>query len=103
MLCSVVSDSATPWTVVPQAPLSMGFSRQESWSRLPFPTRRDLADPGVDPSFLTFYIGRWVLFHQHPREGWVGRAHRGFQGREATLYDAGMMDRCPAGLPRRIG
>ena len=36
--CSVVSDSATPWTVVRQAPLSMGFSRQGYWSELPFPS-----------------------------------------------------------------
>ena len=36
--CSVVSNSfATPWTVALQAPLSMGFSRQENWSGLPFP------------------------------------------------------------------
>ena len=35
---SVVSDSATPWTVALQAPLSMGFSRQEYWSGLPFPS-----------------------------------------------------------------
>ena len=35
---SIVSDSATPWTVAHQAPLSMGFSRQEYWSGLPFPT-----------------------------------------------------------------
>ena len=34
---SVVSDSAIPWTVARQAPLSMGFSRQEQWSGLPFP------------------------------------------------------------------
>ena len=33
---SVVSDFATPWTVVCQAPLSMGFSKKEYWSRLPF-------------------------------------------------------------------
>ena len=37
----------TPWTVVCQAPLSMGFSRQEYWSGLPFPPPRDLADPGT--------------------------------------------------------
>ncbi|KAM7224975.1 hypothetical protein CapIbe_022951, partial [Capra ibex] len=37
---SVISDSATPWTVAYQAPLSMGFSRQESWSGLPFPSPR---------------------------------------------------------------
>ena len=35
---SVRSDSVTPWTVAHQAPLSMGFSRQEHWSRLPFPS-----------------------------------------------------------------
>ena len=35
---SVVSISATPWTVAHQAPLSMGFSRQEYWSGLPFPS-----------------------------------------------------------------
>ena len=35
---SLVSDSATPWTVTCQDPLSMGFSRQEYWSRLPFPS-----------------------------------------------------------------
>ena len=35
---SVMSDSAIPWTVARQAPLSMGFSRQEYWSGLPFPS-----------------------------------------------------------------
>ena len=35
---SVMSDSATPWTMASQAPLSMGFSRQEYWSGLPFPS-----------------------------------------------------------------
>ena len=40
---------ATPWTVVFQAPLSMGFSRQEYWSGLPFPSPGDLLDPGTEP------------------------------------------------------
>ena len=40
---------ATPWTVAYQAPLSMGFSRQECWSRLPFPSPGDLPDPGIEP------------------------------------------------------
>ena len=39
---SVVSDSVTPWAVAQQAPLSRGFSRQEHWSGLPFPTPRDM-------------------------------------------------------------
>ena len=42
--CSVTSDSATPCTRQP--PLSMEFSRQEYWSGLPFPSPRDLLDPG---------------------------------------------------------
>ena len=44
--CSVVSDSfVTPWTIACQAPLSMGFPRQEYQSRLPFPSARDLPQP----------------------------------------------------------
>ena len=39
----------TPWTVAYQAPLSMGFSRQECWSGLPFPSPGDLPDPGIEP------------------------------------------------------
>ena len=45
----VVSDSATPWTVAHQGPLSMGFSRQEYWSGLPFLSPEDLPDPGIEP------------------------------------------------------
>ena len=40
---------ATPWTVAYQAPQSMGFSRQEYWSGLPFPSPGDLPDPGIEP------------------------------------------------------
>ena len=40
---------ATPWTVACQAPLSMGFSRQEYWSGLPFPSPGDLPNPGIKP------------------------------------------------------
>ena len=40
---------AIPWTVVYQASLSMGFSRQEYWSRLPFPSPGDLPDPRMEP------------------------------------------------------
>ena len=38
----------TPWTVAYQAPLSVGFSRQEYWSRLPFPSPGDLPNPGIE-------------------------------------------------------
>ena len=40
---------ATPWTVAHQAPPSLGFSRQEYWSGLPFPSPGDLPDPGIKP------------------------------------------------------
>ena len=46
---SVVSDPVTPGTVARQAPLSMGFSRQEYWSGLPFSPPGDRLDPGIEP------------------------------------------------------
>ena len=46
----VMSDSEIPWTAALQAPLSMEFSRQESWSGLPYPTPGDLPHPGIEPS-----------------------------------------------------
>ena len=42
-----------PWTVAHQAPPSMGFSRQEYWSGLPFPSPGDLPDPGIEPTSPT--------------------------------------------------
>ena len=44
---SVVSNSASPWTIAYQASLSMEFSRQVYWSGLPFPFPGDLSDPGI--------------------------------------------------------
>ena len=43
---------ATPWTVAYQALPSVGFSRQEYWSGLPFPSPGDLPDPGIKPGSL---------------------------------------------------
>ena len=48
-LLSHVRLVVTPWTVAYQASPSMGFSRQEYWSRLPFPSPGDLPDPGIEP------------------------------------------------------
>ena len=70
---SVVSDSATPWTVARQAPLSMGFSRQEYWSGLPCSPPGNLPDPGTELSHTaggfftdgaTREAGRILIFHQ---------------------------------------
>ena len=40
---------ATPWTAACQAPLSLGFSKQEYWSGLPFPSPGDLPNPEIEP------------------------------------------------------
>ena len=50
MHASVVSDSATPWTIAYQAPLSMAFSRYECWSGLPCPPPGELSNPGIEPA-----------------------------------------------------
>ena len=47
---SVMSDSASSWTEALQAPLFMGFSKQEYWSGLPCPLPGDLPDPGIKPT-----------------------------------------------------
>ena len=51
-VASVVPDATAPRTVGHQAPLSMGFSRQQYWSGLPCPPPRDLPDPGIEPESL---------------------------------------------------
>ena len=51
---SAVSNSAIPWTVARQAPLSVGFSRQEYWSGLPFPTPGDRPNRGTESMSLVF-------------------------------------------------
>ena len=47
----------TPWTAAYQVPPSMGFSRQEYWSGLPFPSPGDLPDPGIEPMSPTCQVG----------------------------------------------
>ena len=46
----------TPWTVAYLAPQSMEFSRQEYWSRLPFPSPGDLPNPGIEPGSPTLLL-----------------------------------------------
>ena len=54
---------ATLWTVAPQAPPSLGFSRQEYWSGLPFPSPGDLPDPGI---LSALFCLSWFLFPHSP-------------------------------------
>ena len=60
--CSVVSDSLQPHGAR-QASLSMGFSRQEEWSGLPFPSPGDLLDPGIKPMSLAWQVDSIPLSH----------------------------------------
>ena len=66
---------AAPWTVAYHAPLSVGFSRQEYWSGLPFPSPEDLPNPGIEPGSphivgrrFTIWATRQVVTHTR-REG----------------------------------
>ena len=59
---SHVQPFAAPWTVAHKAPLSKGFSRQEHWSRLPFPSPGDPPDQGMEPASLRSpaLVGRFL-------------------------------------------
>ena len=60
---------STPWTVALQAPLSVGFSRQEYWSGFPFPLLGDLPSPGIElasPALAGgFFTKHWVTREVH--------------------------------------
>ena len=64
---------ATPWTTVCQVPLSMGFSREEYWSGLPFPPPRDLPNPGTEstspgpPVLPLSYLGSHIYIYINHR------------------------------------
>ena len=63
-MCHVLSRVllfATTWTVTCQAPLSMEFSSQESWSGLPFPSPGDLPDSGIKPLFYAPALQAYFL------------------------------------------
>ena len=49
-----------PWTVACQVPLSMGFSRQEYWSGVPFPTPGNLLDPRIEPTSPVLAVGFYI-------------------------------------------
>ena len=66
-LLSHVGLFAIPWTASHQAPLSMGFSREEYWSELSFPSPGNLLDPGIKPAFCTspaLQVDSLPLYHR---------------------------------------
>ena len=61
----IMSDSfVTPWMLVCQAPLNMGFARQAYWSRLPFPSPEDLSHPGTEPGSAALEVDfyQWAIW-----------------------------------------
>ena len=72
---------ASPWTAAHQAPLSMGFSRQEYWSGLPRPPPGDLPDPGFEPH-VSCIAG--ILHHWATREA-LRKSHLCSTGRRRCL------------------
>ena len=69
----IVFNSVTPWTIAHQAPLSMGFPRQEDCSGLPFPSPGDLPDPGIESAVSC--TGRQIPYHWPTREDTVDSAY----------------------------
>ena len=73
-----MSDSATPWTVACQAPLSVGFSRQEYWSGLPFPSPGDPSNPGIEPaSVISTCIDRKIFDPYHHQGNQIAKSASG--------------------------
>ena len=93
--CCHVWLSATPWTVVHQAPLSMEFSRQESWSRLPFLSPGALSDPGIKPESPAL-TGRFFIISATWEAQWLWVRAKSLQSCP-TLCDP--IDGRPPGSP----
>ena len=67
---SPVSLLSTPWTVAHQVPLSLGFSRQEYWSGLPFPSPGNLSHPGIKPMSPTLQADSLPVSYQERQLKW---------------------------------
>ena len=101
--CCNIQFFVTPWIIAHWVPLSMGFPRQEYWSRLPFPTPRDLPDLGMQPTSLASpalageFVTRtvppeksdWALFNwHHPCSEPPGSKEKTHpQGKEKCVWD----------------
>ena len=78
---------STPWTVAFQAPLSMGFSRQEYWSGLPLPPPGDLPDPGIQRTSSALQLDSLPLSHEGSLQG-TGLPSTKSSEAESALWEA---------------
>ena len=86
---SVLSDSVTPWTAAHQAPLSIGFSRQEHWSGLPFSSPRDLPNPGIKPRSPPWQAD--FLLSEPPGKLYLARSYVKFYLSICLMYNVSKM------------
>ena len=83
--CSVMSDSfATPQTVAHQAPLSLGFPRQEYWGGLPFPSPGDLPNPRIEPASPALAGGFFTIW-EGPDKRWEKKGNLIFSPRGSVV------------------
>ena len=82
-----MSDSfSIPLTIVHQAPLSVGFPRQEYWSGFPFPSPGDLPDPGIEPTSPSWQVDPLPLSHLRRSYHNVECGHSLVKGRRKTKF-----------------
>ena len=94
-----MSDSATTWTVAHQAPLSMGFLREEYWSGLPCPSPGDLPDPGIKLAPPAVAVGS---FTTEPTSGVYSDSHLGTRMRAWRNMNTGDKDTVIRGKERAL-
>ena len=82
LLEEVVIQLLSPWTIARQAPLSMDFSRQEYWSRVPLSSSGNIPNPGIEPASSEMQVDSLPLSHQGSLLGGVER-----EGEGHTLID----------------
>ena len=81
----MVCDSATSWTVACQAPQSLGSPRQQYWSGVPFPSPRDLPDPGIETGSSASSALADGFFTAEPTGKPPGAQHRSSQNDQRVL------------------
>ena len=82
---------AIPWAVACQAPLSMGFSRQEYWSGLPCPPPEDLPNPGIEPTSLMSPALAGGYFTTSATWKALGCSIDGFKGNRGQICKAAVL------------
>ena len=85
-LCSVMSKPLQPWTIASWAPLSMEFSRQEYWNRLPFSIPEALPDPEIKPEWNKNLQQRDWALPEESEKSWMRRLVGGVEGEEGERY-----------------